>query len=164
MPTHLSYPPAHHAYFHQPIMPNTPGWSGCIYSPTNELSYHPSHHAPYHHPHHYTPTHPMNPPTTNPTTTHPMNPPKYMYSDRVTLWICSMGGWVGVHKIKYFNIVTVHGWVSICTHSMIPLTPTPPPPTSPHTHPAHEPSNHPPYHHPPHEPFNHPITTHLPPH
>ena len=21
-------------------------------------------------------------------------------------------GWVGVHKIKSFNIVTVHGWVS----------------------------------------------------
>ena len=56
-----------------------------------------------------------------------MNPPKYVYSDRVTLWKCLMGGWVCFHKIKYFNIVTVHGWVSICVmilHYNTTLTPS----------------------------------------
>ena len=92
-------------------------------------------------------THPMNPPTTPPpSTTHPMNHPKYMYSDRVTLWMCLMGGWVGVHKIKYFNIVTLYWWVSIYTNHMNPST------IHPHHHPdhhtPHEPSNHPPHHEP----------------
>ena len=122
MPTCLSYPPTHHAHAHPPIIPNTPGWGWCMYAPTHELSNHPPHHAPHHHPHHHTPTHPMKPPTTHPTTTHPMSPPKYMCSDIVTLWICSMDGWVGVHKVKYFNIVTVHGWVSMCTNPMNPPT------------------------------------------
>ena len=106
-------------------------------------------------------THPMNPPTTPPpSTTHPMNHPKYMYSDRMTLWICLMGGWVGVHKIKSFNIVTLYGWVSVCIHPMNPSTIHPPCTPPPHTHTLHEPSNHPPHelsNHPSHHPLTHPI-------
>ena len=150
MPTCPSCPSTHHAHAHPPIMPNTPGWGGCIYSHTHELSNHP----PHHHPHNHTQTHPMNPLTTYPMnlpTTHPMNPPKYMYSDRVTLWICLMGGWVVVHKVKYFNIVTVHGWVSICTHSI----------NSPTTHPTMHPTTYTTTHtHPLNPPTTHPTTTH----
>ena len=79
------------------------------------LPHKPSNNPPHHQPHRHTHTHPINPPTTHPTTTHPINPsttnppyepsnhpitthpmnhPKYMYSNRVTLWICLMGGWV----------------------------------------------------------------------
>ena len=78
-PTHPSCPPYHYAHAHPPVMPtcpscpcpppiksNTPGWDGCIYSLTHELSNQPSHHVPNHH----TPTHPMSPQTTN-----LMNPP-----------------------------------------------------------------------------------------
>ena len=128
MPTCPAHPPAHHAHTHLPITPNTPRWGGCKYLPTHKHSNHPSHHTSHHHPHHHTPTHPMSPPTTHlppthpphepsnhPTTNHPMRPPKYMYSHRVTLWICLMGGLVGVHKMKYYDIITVHVLVSICT-------------------------------------------------
>ena len=37
-----------------------------------------------------------------------------MHSDRVTLWICLMDGLV-VPKIKYFDTVTVFGWLGTCT-------------------------------------------------
>ena len=142
MPTHPSCPCplAHHT--------NTPRWGGCISSCTHELSNQPPHHAPHHHPHHHIPTHPMKPPTTHPTTTHPMNPltnyptthppthklsnrpttthpmssPKYMYSDRVTLWICLMGGWVFI-KLNILTLI-VHGWVNIC-HAIARWPPLP---------------------------------------
>ena len=62
---------------------------------------------------------------------------------RVTLWICLMGGWVGVHKIKYFNIVTFYGWVSNLLW------------VGEYMHPPYEPSNHPPHHARHHHSHNH---------
>ena len=47
---------------------------------------------------------------------------EYMYSKSDTLDM--FDGWVGYHKS--LNIVTVHGWVSICTHPI----------NSPTTHPT----------------------------
>ena len=93
-------------------------------------------------------------------------------------------GWVGVHKIKSFNIVTVHGWMHILppcswvgaythppmnsynvkrfnfmnTHPHPLQLPTPPCTLPPHTHPPHEPFNHPHHLHPPMNPTaTHPI-------
>ena len=102
MPTHPSHPTLLDevgAYTHPPM--NSPTTHTTTHQP-----HEPSSHPTYHHPPHE--------PSNHPTTTHPMNLPKYMYSDRVTLWICLIGGWVGVHKIKYFNIVT--SWVGEYMH------------------------------------------------
>ena len=138
MPTHLSCPPAHHAqhswvggvaYTHPPMNSSTTHPT-MHPTTTRTTTHHPCHEPSNQPPYHHAPHEPSN----HPTTTHPMNPPKYMHSDRVTLWICLMGGWVGVHKIKSFNIVAVHGWVSICTHLMNPPT-THPTTTHTNTHP-----------------------------
>ena len=119
------------AYTHPPM--NTPTTHPTTtHPPYMHPPYEPSNYLSHNHPHHHTPTHPMNPPITHPITTHPMNPsatnpmnppttpllptshpmshPKYMYSDRATL-----DEWVGVHKMKYYDIITVRVWVSICT-------------------------------------------------
>ena len=57
-----SCPPIHHTHAHWPIMPNTLGWGGCIYSPTHELSNHPPYHPPHHSPHSLPAHHPHHPP------------------------------------------------------------------------------------------------------
>ena len=148
MPTCPSCPPTHHT--HPPIMPTStqpscPTLLGGMGAYTRPPMNSPT-------------THPMNPPTTPPpSTTHPMNHPKYMYSDRVTLWICLMGGWVCVHKIKYFNIVTL--WVSEYMHPPHEASNHPPHHHTP-TQPMNSPTTHPTTHSPTHEPSNHHITTH----
>ena len=157
----LNHPP--HPSPPIPIMPTHQSCSTLLggvgaytQSPMNSSTTHPTMHPTTTH---TTTHHPPHEHSNHPTTTHPMNPPKYMHSERVTLWICLMGGWMGVYKIKYFNIVTVHGWVSICTHHMKP--PTTHPTT---THPMNPSTTHPTTNPPTHAPSNHPITTHLPPH
>ena len=87
------------SHFQSDFQPNlrSPLCSEYSTHPPHKPSNHPPHHNPPHelsnHPLHHQLTHTMNPPTIPPPpTTHPMNHPKYMYSDRVTLWICLVGG------------------------------------------------------------------------